>query len=52
MVIGGWAAAVVFGGAAFMVGVVMWLGVTGRIGNGKGPMNAPEVDPQPRWWEN
>lgn len=34
----GWPAILAFVGAAALVGVVLWLGATGRIGNGKAPM--------------
>lgn len=48
----GWPAVLLFLGAALFVGIVMWLGVTGRIGNGKSPMTPPEVDHLPRRWED
>ena len=50
MDIEGWPALLAFLAAAALVGTVMWLGATGRIGNGKSPMNRPEIDP--RHWND
>ena len=51
MEIEGWPALFVFLGAAVLVGFVLWLGATGRIGNGKAPMTPPDVDHHPHRWE-
>ena len=52
MQVQGWPAVLLFLAAAGFVGAVLWLGVTGRIGNGKSPMSSPEVDHHPRHWED